>query len=158
MIAAVTGPPVAAVLLVAGVFLSEWVGYRPLALPVGQNVAEAAAAGAPARVVALMRAGQDPNRAWRIEPAILETQGRPLTAIDAAVLRLRPEVVGLLLRRGVAPASRVRTLCLADAMKLPEVFTLLGATPAGSRAERADVGLALAACLADPPAPAAAAR
>jgi hypothetical protein len=85
-------------------------------------------------VLGFISSGQDPNQRWFIRPNLLDAGGAMhVTAVQAAILARRPEVVSLLLRRGARAENPAALVCLAQVVGKgtelpPDVF---GITPTG---------------------------
>ncbi len=112
--------PAVVAFIALGVFVaSEAGGAQPFAVPPGSNVAEAVAWGDAGQALAFIMSGQDPNRRWPIRQDLLDSRGVVhVTAIQAAILARRPEIVGLMLRQGARPETPEGLACLAQAVDL----------------------------------------
>lgn len=117
-LAAVVPTAVAFIALVTFV-VGEAGGAKPYAVAPGANVAEAVAFGDAAQALGLLMAGQDPNQRWPIRRDLLDSRGVVhVTAIQAAILARRPELVGLMLRHGARPEAPEDLACLAQAVDM----------------------------------------
>ena len=82
----------------------------------------------PAGLLALIAQGQDVNARWEVRQDLLDSRGpQRVTAMQAAILMRRPEVVQLLLRRGARAGQPKELACLAQAVGVgrelpPSVF------------------------------------
>jgi hypothetical protein len=119
-LAIVTLPPVASLVLLAGLIVGEAFRFRPFSAEPAATVSEAAATGAAARAVQLVRQGQDPNRRWPVRAGVLDPERHDLTPIDAAILGRRAEMIGVLRGAGALVADLERAACLARARGVPE--------------------------------------
>jgi hypothetical protein len=144
---AVAMPPIAGLLLVALFLAAEAAGVSPLS-HVEATLSEAAASGSAARVLELIRAGQDPNQPSLIPAGVLDSRAYMVDAIDAAILGRRAEVIPLLREHGAVVADVARSACLANAVDLPEALPMVGAAgPRVARDSSIDVSDVVAACL-----------
>ena len=134
-------PALAAVVPVAVAFIAlamfvvgEAGGAQPFAVAPGANVAEAVAWGDAGQALAFIMAGQDPNRRWPVRQDLLDSRGVVhVTAIQAAILARRPELVGLVMRQGARPENPAALACLAQATGIgadvkPSLFGIADAT------------------------------
>jgi hypothetical protein len=114
---AVGVPVLAGFCLLLGFVVAEAVGARPFAAPPFDNVSEAAAFGDAARVLAYIARGDDVNRRWGTRADLFDSRGpMTVTAVQAAILMRRPEMVALLLRRGARTDNARALACLAQAV------------------------------------------
>ena len=144
---AVALPPIAGLVLVAVLLVAEGAGAGLLS-HVEATVSEAAASGSAARALQLIRAGQDPDKASLIPAGTLGSRAYTVTAIDAAILGRRPEEIPILLAHGATVVDVGRSVCLANAVGLPEALPLLGAPAAHvDRDPSVDTSDAIGACL-----------
>jgi hypothetical protein len=118
-------PPLVAFLLVSIYVVGEAIGYRGLARPEAQTVAEAAAQGHAARALQLIDEGQNPNQPQRVRADFLDAGEYEVRPVEAAILGRHVELVRLLLRVGAASFDKTRASCLAR-LRLPEVLPDLG--------------------------------
>jgi hypothetical protein len=118
-------PPLVTFLLVSVYVVGEAVGYRGLARPEAETVAEAAALGQAARTLQLIEEGQNPNQPQHVRPNFLDAGEYELKPLEAAILGRHAELVRLLLRIGAASFDRSRASCFAR-LRLPEVLSDLG--------------------------------
>ena len=145
-VALVAAPPLVAFALVAGFCAAEALGFQPFdAQPA--NVSEAAAMGAAAAALRFVANGSDPNVPQPIAPGVLGTLPRTVTAIDAAILGRRAEMIQLLRQHGVVVADARRSRCLAEAIQFPEALPILGMTAAGSAGSTGEVDDPVELCL-----------
>jgi hypothetical protein len=107
-------PVVVAFSLLIVFVVAEATGARPFAVAPSANVSEAAAFGNAGEVLGFISSGQDPNQRWFIRPNLLDAGAMHLTAVQAAILARRAEVVSLLLRRGARAESPAALACLAQ--------------------------------------------
>lgn len=128
-------PPVAAFTSLAAYVTAESLGFRGLAVPAPATLSEAAAAGAAARVVELIGEGHDPNSPSLVPAGAVDADAFTATAVEAAILGRRAEMVNLLREQG-ARLDPAHVACLARASGLPEVMELLGSGSAGVGTER----------------------
>jgi hypothetical protein len=116
-------PALTSVALVALFVVAEAAGTRPLASPPDANVAEAVAWGDAGQALAFIMAGQDPNQRWTIRQDLLDSRGElHVTAIQAAVLSRRSELVGLMLRYGARAENPRALACLAQAVGIGQLL------------------------------------
>lgn len=143
-------PPVAAFLLLAAYVAAEATGFRALARPEAETVAEAAALGHAARTLSLIAQGQDVNARMRVRAGLIDRTEHDLTPLEAAIAGRHAELVRLLLRSGATTGDtdRVRALCLAR-MRLPEILTDIGGSGEADADGSADVETALKTCVQD---------
>jgi hypothetical protein len=114
---AATVPAAAAVVLLAIFVTAEAAGLRPFASPPDANVAEAVAWGDAGQALAFIASGQDPNARWTIRQHVLDSHGDlHVTAVQAAVLSRRAELVELMFRHGARPDNPRGLACLAQAV------------------------------------------
>jgi len=114
---AVSVPVVGLFCLLLGFVAAEVAGARPLAMAPPANVAEAAAFGDAARVLAFIARGADVNQRWDTRTDLFDSRGpMKVTAVQAAILQRRAEMVGLLMRRGARPDDARALACLAQAV------------------------------------------
>ena len=118
-------PPLAAFLLLSLYVVAEAIGYRGLARPEAETVAEAAALGQAARALQLIEEGQNPNQPQRVRANFLDAGEYELRPLEAAIVARHAELVRLLLRVESASFDKSRALCLAR-LRLPEVLSDLG--------------------------------
>lgn len=118
-------PPLVAFLLVSLYVVADAVGYRGLARPEAETVAEAAALGQAARALQLIEEGQNANQPQHVRRNFLDAGEYELRPLEAAVLGRHAELVRLLLRIGAASFDRSRATCFAR-VRLPEVLPNLG--------------------------------
>ena len=140
-------PPVVAFLLVSVYVVAEAVGYRGLARPDAQTVAEAAALGHAARTLQLIAEGQDPSHPQHVRANFLDAGVYELRPLEAAILARHAELVRLLLRVGAASFDRSRASCFAR-VRLPEVLPDLG-DPGSESPEPIEIAAAVRMCGAD---------
>ena len=138
-------PPLAAFVLVAAYLLAESFGFRGLAAPEANTVAEAAAMGPAARALQLMNAGQNPNEPQRISSGVLDSNAYELRPLEAAIAGRHVEMVRLLQRSGAAQFDLTRAICLAEA-RLPEVLPDLNASETGAPDRPAEIAAAIERC------------
>ncbi len=121
------GPVVAATVLVAVYTGFELLGFRPLTdRPL--NVAEAVVEDDPPQVVRLLRAGGDSLARYPIGNDLMRpVPRRSITPMEAAALRDRAGILGLLMARGlpIEDADRAHLLCIAGRAHAKDVLTLL---------------------------------
>jgi hypothetical protein len=137
-------PPIIGFLVLAAYVGAEALGFRGLAAPEADTVSEAAALGHAARVLELIARGQHPNDRFPVRPSMMDTGGRELVPLEAAVLGRHAELVRLLRRSGATP-SGPRIVCLARA-RLPEVLPDLGAESTAPADSPVDITTALESC------------
>ena len=114
---AVSVPVLASFCLLLGFVMAEVTGARPFAEPPFDNVSEAAAFGDAAGVLAFIARGDDVNRRWGTRADLFDSRGpMTVTALEAAILMRRAEMVALLLRRGARPDNARALACLAQAV------------------------------------------
>jgi hypothetical protein len=118
-------PPVVAFLLLSFYVVAEAMGYRGLARPEAETVAEAAALGHAARTLQLIEEGQNPNQPQHVRANFLDADDYELRPLEAAIVGRHAELVRLLLRVGAASFDRSRASCFAR-VRLPEVLPDLG--------------------------------
>jgi hypothetical protein len=113
--------------------VAEAAGARLFATAPPSNVAEAAALGDAARVVAFIGSGQSPDARWPVRRGLLDSQ-KPVrvTALQAAILSRSPEIAGLLLRHGAHVEHGESLACLAQADAIDRELppATFGAAPA----------------------------
>jgi hypothetical protein len=144
-------PPVVAFLLLSAYVVAESLGFRGLARPEGDTVAEAAALGHAARTLQLMAEGQNPNEPSHIRSGFLDSGEYQLMPLEAAILARHVELVRLLLRMGDARFDTTSAICFARA-RLPEALPDLGASPFQSSDAPLQIGAAISMCAAKRPA------
>lgn len=112
---AVAAPVLAGIALTTVVVLAEAAGFRPFAMR-ELSVSEAAAEDEAAMMMRLIYSGASPTARYEVGTDIISGPGpRLLTPLEAAVMRNRTEILGLLERRVlIEPAERERLLCLAQ--------------------------------------------
>lgn len=111
-------PACIAFCLLIGFAIAEASGVPLFAVAPPANVAEAAAYGDAARMLALQSSGQDVNRRWPTRPGLFDASSAlEVTALQAAILTRRPEVAMLLLRRGARADNPAGLACLAQALE-----------------------------------------
>jgi len=121
-------PVVLAFFVLCAFVIAEAAGARPFAVAPDANVAEATAFGDAGQALAFIASGQDPNHRWTVRQDLVDSRGAlNLTAIQAAILARRPELVELLLRHGARADDPEGLACLAQAVGkgaelLPSVF------------------------------------
>jgi hypothetical protein len=116
-VVAVSVPVVTSFCLLLGFVAAEVTGARPLAVAPPDNVAEAAAFGDAARVLAFIARGDDVNHRWETRADLFDSRGpMRVTAVQAAILQRRAEMVALLMRRGARPDDARALACLAQAV------------------------------------------
>jgi hypothetical protein len=118
-------PPLAAFLLLSVYVVAEAIGYRGLARPEAETVAEAAALGHAARALQLIEEGQNANQLQHVRANFLDAGEYDLRPLEAAILARHAELVRLLLRGGAANFDRARASCFAR-LRLPDVLSDLG--------------------------------
>jgi hypothetical protein len=118
---AVAVPAVVAFLALAVFVVGEAGGAQPFAVAPAANVAEAVVSGDAGQALAFIMLGQDPNQRWPIRRDLLDSRGVVhVTAIQAAILGRRQELVGLMLRHGARPETPEGLACLAQAVEKGE--------------------------------------
>jgi len=115
-LAAVALPVLAAFLVLGAFVLAEALGTAPFAVTPPQNLAEAAAFGDAAGILARLSRGDDPNTRWPIRPTLVDAGAVRATGVEAALLMRRAELVTLLLRRGARADDPRALACLAQAV------------------------------------------
>ena len=125
---ALAAPVLLAFCLLLAFVVAEVAGASPFAIDRPRNVAETAAFGDAAGLLALIAQGQDVNARWEVRQDLLDSRGpQRVTAMQAAILMRRPEAVQLLLRRGARAGQPKELACLAQAVGVgrelpPSVF------------------------------------
>jgi hypothetical protein len=110
-------PVLAGFSLLLGFVIAEASGARPFARPPAANVAEAASYGEAAGVLGFIARGDDVNQRWDTRADLFDARGpMKVTAVQAAILQRRAEVVALLLRRGARAENPTALACLAQAV------------------------------------------
>jgi hypothetical protein len=137
-------PPVVAFLLLSVYVVAEAIGYRGLARPEAETVAEAAALGHAARTLQLIEEGQDPNQPQHVRANFLDAGEYELRPLEASILARHAELVRLLLRLGAANVDRGRASCFAR-VRLPEVLPDLG-DPGSDSPEPIEIAAAFKMC------------
>jgi hypothetical protein len=147
---AIALPALCAFMLLVVFVIAEAAGANPIATAPDANVAEAIAFGDAGRALAFIMSGQDPNQRWTVRQDLLDDRG-PLqvTAVQAAILSRRWELVELMLRHGARADSPRGLACLSQALGIgervpPSVFGLPGDTY--YEGPRTDGGEALERC------------
>jgi hypothetical protein len=114
-VAALVTPVVLATALVAWIAAGERLGGAPLAAIPPANSAEAAAMGAAAEMLRLLRSGNDPNRVSPIRPELISSAVLRATTLEAAVWSRQVQLIELLDREGaiVGADARRHLACLA---------------------------------------------
>ncbi len=125
LVVLIAAPPLAAFTVLAAYVTAESLGFRALTVPAPTTLAEAAAAGAAARVVELIGNGLDPNAPSLVPAGAVDADAFMATAVEAAILGRRAEMVNLLREQG-ARLDPAHATCLARASGLPDVLELLG--------------------------------
>jgi hypothetical protein len=110
--------PVVSAFLALGAFvIAEAAGARPFAVAPAANVSEAMAFGDAGQALVFIASGQDPNYRWTVRQDLVDSRGAlHLTAVQAAVLARRPELVEFLLRHGARADDPEGLACLAQAV------------------------------------------
>ena len=137
-------PPVVTFLLVSVYVVAEAIGYRGLAVPEAETVAEAAALGHAARTLQLIEEGQGLNQPQHVRANFLDAGDYELRPLEAAILARHAELVRLLLRVRAGSFDRARASCFARA-RLPEVLPDLGDSGSES-SEPIDIAAAFRMC------------
>jgi len=116
-------PALSAAALLALFVVAEVAGLRPLASAPDANVAEAVAWGDAGQALAFIMSGQDPNERWAIRQDLLDSRGElHVTAIQAAVLSRRSELVALMLRHGGRAENPRGLACLSQAVGIGQLL------------------------------------
>jgi hypothetical protein len=116
-------PVIVAFIALAVFVVCEVGGARPFAVAPDANVAEAVAFGDAAQALGFVMTGQDPNQRWPIRQNLLDSRGVVhVTAIEAAILARRPELVGLMMRQGARPEMPEELACLAQAVHMEKAL------------------------------------
>ncbi len=115
-IVVVSAPVVAMACAWLAVLALAGTGPHPIWSLDARNLAEAAAFRDGGAIVRFMEAGEDPRQPVLVRPGVIAEEGMTLTAIDAAVVAKRPEIVQLLFDLGLSldAASWTQAWCLAD--------------------------------------------
>ena len=126
LVIAVAVPSVAGTLAMMLFIGLEAVGATPLAV-YPQNIAEAAAMGNGAETLRRLLDGEDPNRIQDVSPEIISGALTRLTALEAAVLSKRVQLVQLLDSRGVIvnADTRLTLSCIAHAAEARDIVDYL---------------------------------
>ncbi len=140
MIAVAVPPAVAAVLVLLFIAM-ELAGRTPSAIE-PQNIAESAGLGNGAEILRRLQLGEDPTRVQTIRPEIISSQVTRVTALEAAVLSRKVQLVELLDDRGaiVGAEARQSLACLAQDAGVGDIVEYLapaGAPPCEPGATRA---------------------
>lgn len=141
--AAAALPAVACTGLLLAFAGAEWRGATPLSIT-GRplNIAEAAGTGNGAEVFRLLEAGAAADRMLPVRPEIISSSVTSVTALEAAVLSDKVEIVVLLDDRGLLTGeTRTSLACLARDVEAEDAAAYLG-TPT------CEAGVARAAILA----------
>lgn len=127
MMLAAAVPAAAATLIVLWFAGAETSGFTPFSMH-PENLAEAAAMGNAAETVRRLSFGQSPYRVERIRGDIIGTDSMQATALEAAVMSKRLELIRLLDSRGAFVGDDVRRnlSCLAEDFGAGEIQEYLG--------------------------------
>jgi hypothetical protein len=117
--------PALAVGVVAVILAAEAIGVHPWATPRPVTISEAAVLGAAYQAVHLIRQGQDPNAVAHVRAGLVDGDAYNVTPIDAAILGRRTEMITLLRANGARVTNAARSVCLANAVGMPDAVALL---------------------------------